>query len=202
MIVYHIVHVCMYVCSPHDPPIRCRCLRSVRCLLSGVLNFSFWKLKWIWFRDKRRRGHAQTDTSDGKLLFQKCQQCGICEGKSRQRWERQAYPCLFLCSGTLCFQHGVFRVGGALSFKTLTLGERERDPPHCHFVVIISSAPFTEGTATSRRMLTQLGWCTLSLLKSLKANSCQPTAATIYLSENYFALPKLSLSNIINGQCA
>lgn len=122
--------------------------------------------------------------------FKKCQRCGICEGKSRQRWERQAYPCLFLCWGTLFLKHGVFRVGGASSFKTLTLGERKRDPPRCHFVVFISSAPFTEVAATSQRMLTQLGWCTLSLLESLKANSCQPTAAAIYLSKNI--LPSLN----------
>lgn len=159
-------------------------------MLSGVLNFSIWKLDWILCRDKRRRGHAQTDTSDGKLLVHKCQQCGVIEGKSRQRCERQAYPCLCLCLGTLCLSHGMFRVGGALSVRKRTLVESGRDPPRCHFVVIISSAPFDEVTATSHWMLTPLGLCTLSLLERCKDISCQHNALAIYVSK--IILPSLN----------
>lgn len=72
---------------PHDPPIRSCCLSLIRCSPHGVVNFAVWKTGWILCSDKHRRGHAQTDTSNGKLLLLESQQRGFCVAKvSRLRW--------------------------------------------------------------------------------------------------------------------
>lgn len=73
--------------------------------------------------------------------------------------------------------------GRCIVCYTPILVESGRDPPRCHFGVIISSAPFDEVTATSHRMLTLLGWCTLLLLEMCEAISCQHNALDIYVSK-------------------
>lgn len=173
------MHACLFSPCPAHSPSLCK----IGQVLSGVVNFSIWKLGWILGRDQRRRGHAQANTSDGKLLVQKCLTCGVSAAKSIQRCESQAYPCLCLCMGTLHKAHGTSWGGGASSGNTPTLAESGRDPPCCHFGVIISSAPFDEVTTASQRMLTQSGRCTLSVLERCKCISCQHNVFHIYVSK-------------------